>query len=327
VIDRAQRYPAIDYLKAAAIVAVTVTHAIGNFFNVNVSPLNKVASVSVAFHVPAFLFAAGFLSARSAAVTPRELGRRLQRLLGPYLVASVVTLVLGYWKADTLRRVVFRLVTGSAMGIYYFVPVLAACYVLLPAVSRMRTRSLFGLVVALLVYAHLTWLDPTWRLTTGFFWGVRDVLTQLHFGNFILGILAARWLAELSRIRTHRPYLAIAVCVVGIVTYVGKAALDFPHGWGPVGRMGYMLTVAGFFACLVPNRPAPAPIRFLSDATLTIYLYHLLVHPLLTPAMRATLGTPLRVVILSALGVALGSLIALGGRRLFGRQSRLLVGY
>jgi peptidoglycan/LPS O-acetylase OafA/YrhL len=66
-------------------------------------------------------------------------------------------------------------------------------------------------------------------------------------------------------------------------------------------------------------------VRFLSDATFTIYLYHWLaciaVKPYLPP-----LPLGLRMLLLASVALGFGTLVVLVGRRLFGRWSRLLIG-
>jgi surface polysaccharide O-acyltransferase-like enzyme len=88
----------------------------------------------------------------------------------------------------------------------------------------------------------------------------------------------------------------------------------------------YLLGLVGVIASLAPAGPAPAPVRFLSEATLTIYLYHLMVYPLVMPQARLLLDPPLRFVLMSALGLAFGTLVVVAGRRGLGRRSRLLLG-
>lgn len=320
------RFAPIDWLKAAAIVAVTVTHAIPDAFNPIASRWDQIAGALTAFHVPGFLFAAGFLACRHGPVAWRGVGRRLTRVLGPYLVASVIVLLLGYGKAPTLRRFVFHLVTGSVLGIYYFVPVMACCLLTLPVTSRLGTGRLVALIGTLVGYAHVAWRDPSWRLTDAFFWQIRDLLLQFHLGHFTLGVLAAR---HLSAWTAPGPRTPSALLLAGGIVVVGYAWLAYAGSvlvWEPLAHTAYLLGWIGIFVALARG-PAPAAVRFLSDATLTIYLYHYLVYPFVVPALRSAVGAPAQLALTSALGVAFGALVALTAHRVLGSRSRASFGW
>jgi peptidoglycan/LPS O-acetylase OafA/YrhL len=72
------------------------------------------------------------------------------------------------------------------------------------------------------------------------------------------------------------------------------------------------------------RRPVPRAVRALADATLTVYLYHIMVYV----GLRYLAGTPpaLRVPALVALGIAGGLALAFGGRALLGRRARWVTG-
>jgi peptidoglycan/LPS O-acetylase OafA/YrhL len=320
------RFPTIDYIKAAAIVAVTMTHAVPDLFDPGTSRFDRVAASLTCFHVPAFLLAAGLLATRAGPVGWHGVRDRLQRVLVPYLIATVVALLTGLWTPTTPRMFVFRVVTGSGLGIYYFVPVLACCIVLLPLLSRLRTAVLAMLTATLGIYAEIAWHQPAWRLTHEFFWQIRDVFLQFHLGHFLLGVLAARGMPALRGFQARWPGLILTVSAVGVAWFVWLAATESPWAWQPLVHTAYLLGLVGVIASLAPAGPALAPVRFLSEATLTIYLYHLMVYPLVMPQARLLLDPPLRFVLMSALGLAFGTLVVVAGRRGLGRRSRLLLG-
>ena len=322
----AGRYAAIDHLNAMAIVAVCVTHAMPSVFEPGTTAVDRLVTAMLSFHVPAFLFAAGFLATRRGPVGFGQVRARLQRVLVPYFLASLVALLLGLWATPTLRRLVFHLVTGSALGIYYFVPVLAFCLLTLPLVSRLPTLPLTALVLVLACYSVLAERDPDWRLTTALFWQIRDVLLQFHLGHFLMGVIAARQLPTLRGARERVAPLVAAVSILAIAAFAWTAASGSPWMWAQVGRAAYLLGIIGLTVTAVPRGVAPAPIRFLSDATLTIYLYHHMIYPFVLPELRTVLPPATAAIVTAMLGVALGSAVALAGRVLLGGASRSLVG-
>jgi peptidoglycan/LPS O-acetylase OafA/YrhL len=326
VSDENDRLASIDALKAAAAVAVTMMHAVPDPFAADGAVFDRLAFALTFFNVPIFLLTAGFLSERRRPVEWDVVRGRLQRLLVPYLVATAVTLLLGYWEPTSLRGTVKVILTGAGLGIYYFVPVLAGCFLLLPLLSRLPTGVLAALTTVLALYAQAARSRPTWLLTHEFFWKMRDPLLQFHLGYFLLGVLAARSLSELRRLQARRSGLVLAVSAAGVVAHATIAVVNFPALWQPLPRLLYVLCVIGVVASLAPAGRVSAPIRFLSEATLTIYLYHLLVYPLVMPWADARLASPLRVALVSAAGLGFGILVAAAGRRLLGRSSRLLVG-
>lgn len=320
------RYAAIDHLKAMAIVAVCVTHALPNVLVASTTPAERIATAMASFNVPAFLFAAGFLATRRGRVDTRSVGAQLKRVLVPYLLASLVAIVLLRWRVATLHQIWFWLATGSAIGIYYFVPVLVCCLVTLPVVSRLGVAPLAGVVTVLAAYAWLAWQDPAWRLLHGFFWSIRDVLTQFSLGFFLLGVLGARLLPRLRRLHARAAPLCLAVALLAIAGFAWFAAGQKLAMWAPLARAGYLLGVVGLIATMVPRGVAPGPVRFLSEATLTIYLYHHMLYPALLPPLRAALPPGIAVAVTAACGLALGGAVAWAGRRILGRHSRVLIG-
>jgi peptidoglycan/LPS O-acetylase OafA/YrhL len=181
-------------------------------------------------------------------------------------------------------------------------------------------------ITALAAYAWLAWQDPAWRLLQGFFWSIRDVLTQFYIGYFLLGVLGARLLPQLRRLRARAAPLCLVAALLAIAGFAWLAAGQKLAMWAPLTRAGYLLGVIALIATLVPRGVAPGPVRFLSEATLTIYLYHQMIYPTLLPQLRAALPPGLAVVVMAACGLALGVAIAWAGRRLLGARGRVLIG-
>lgn len=277
------------------------------------------------FHVPTFLLVSGILYATPGAIGWRTVGARLWRLLPPYLVATFVAGLTGVWRPTSARRLLFGVLTGSAVGTYYFIVVLAGCIAILPVLSRLRRRAALALLAVLAVYAEAAWMHPAWRVSDGFFWGIRDPLLQFHLGHFVLGLLVGRSLHEIARLHAHLAPVLRAGCGLGIASFVWLALTESAWTLHPLVHTAYMVSVVGAIASLAPARPAPRAVRFLSDATLTIYLYHTLLHPWLMPRVL-DLPPLFRIALMTSVGLAVGALVAIVGRRIFGTRSRLLAG-
>ncbi len=119
-----ERLPAVDLIKAAAIVAVVFQHSGVSFLDPHYGVWDRaLRSTWGAFHVPASLLVAGFLYARERPIGLPEIRRRLGRVLVPYLILSPIA----WWVTQPGHGLLFALATGSASGIYYFIFVLVGC--------------------------------------------------------------------------------------------------------------------------------------------------------------------------------------------------------
>ena len=320
------RLPPLDWVKTLAIAAVTVTHASPFLDDPRFTDVDRLATALASFQIPAFLLISGFFSDTGARSGVALVRRRLGRILPPYVVASLVAWACGFWTVDTLRHFVFGLVTGGAIGIYYYVPVLAFCTLLVPLWSRLSTGALTAITLVLFVYAEAAWLRPEWRLTASFYWGMRDPFGRFHLGHFLLGVIAARRLADLERLYARAPRLALGAAVALVVPFVVVARGGSWSAFQPLLHTPYMVGVVALVAALVPAGPAPAVVRWLSEATLAIYLYHWIPRSWVLPWAFAL--QPLwRIATVSAASLAGGALIALAARRVLGaRASRALIG-
>jgi hypothetical protein len=78
-------------------------------------------------------------------------------------------------------------------------------------------------------------------------------------------------------------------------------------------------------AALTCNRPAPGVIRWISGATLTLFLYHNLFQVMLRPHVLS-LPPAGRILLSAAVGFIGAATVALAGRRLFRGWSRVIIG-
>jgi surface polysaccharide O-acyltransferase-like enzyme len=312
------RVPVIDLVKAAAIVMVIWIHAFADPWNVAALPLQ---AILVSWAVPTFFFASGYLRQTTHPVDRATLTRWMQRLLVPYVIATVI--------AVAYRRLVlhqntlslaFNLVTGAAWPIYYFVPMLAGAYVLAAILSRFPRAALplFVLVAPVVPCG----LDPLPR-HLGLFFLFRSPF--MWWGYFLLGWLAAEHHAALAAVPAatrRRVGLAAAALFAAIAAICLLPGSWRGQVWLPVVTANYAFLVS-LFLLAYDARPHPL-VRWLSDASYPLYLYHFF----FTSAVRGDLVHlgGLAEPAAFAAGV-LGSLgIVVLGRRILGRWARVALG-
>lgn len=129
-----QRFHEIDLLKCVCILAVVYIHAISTSFGPS-NFLGYLASDLCRFAVPGLFFAAGFLFDKKENSTGQLVRKKLIRLLPPYLFCSLCIqflnlpgLIIELKNLDA-GQLIYNLVFGNTMGIYYFVFVLLYLFI------------------------------------------------------------------------------------------------------------------------------------------------------------------------------------------------------
>jgi len=270
--------PAIDWLKALAIIAVVAAHA-GPFGFTQAHPVDAIVRLRiVSFHVSVFLFVSGFLHSSATPLTAAETWRRLQRILGPYLVASLAITALHLMPHATWSALPWNLATGNAHGTYYYVLVWCGCVLSGLVWSRLRGG---GLLAALALVAVAT----EWRsrhAIVGVFWGIRDPLFQGWLFCYLAGWCAQRYDA-LDVVR-RIPRASVGVALVGSLPWLLR---DSAATAVTDRRILYAASVVLLVTALA--RHAPPLVRWLSRETLWVYLAHMAI---LAPLVRATTAWP-----------------------------------
>ena len=321
--DGARRadFAAIDAIKAAAIVAVLFHHAGPWVFESQLTVFDRILRIRwVDFHVPAFVFASGFLYRRDAPLPGREVLERLLRIVAPYLVASLLGTATGLLR--TRAPLWFDLATGSAHGIYYYVFVMAWLIPSIWPLSRMPQRAVEALLAALLLYLALASWRPTLLPLTSMFWGMRNPLTLAPC--FLAGWIARAHRPRLARIARRRRGLVWAAALLTIVGYVAirEPTRNVALAW--LARFAYTLAVIGVIALASSGRALPRAVRELGRATLTLYLHHILFYAAV--GYLAAWAAWQRIPALVALGLVGGLGVASLGRALLGRRARWITG-
>lgn len=321
----AARLPGLDWLKALAMLAVAINHGGPFLMGPDATGFDRfVRGGLVLFHVPSFLVVSGFLYSRQTPQSLHAVGRRLSRFGVPYLVGSGVAVALGFtfWRTplDLLQHFVF----GSAVGTYYYFFLLAVFVAAIWPLSRLPTAAVAALLAALCAYAVASSLFPAIAVRESMYAFMRN---PLHLGGYFLcGWLASAWREPLGRFeRRWRPALGLlaGVCVAA---WVAALAGALPPTLRPFLRAGYTLSVVWLVFVLVPPGPVPRLVRFISDSTLTLYLYHHMIELTLVPHVMP-LPPPLRTPLLAVAGLAGSAALLFAARAVLGRQrTRWLLG-
>ena len=327
-----ERLLAIDYVKALAIVAVTFTHAGIPPWDPNFTSYDRLLSgFWVQFHVPAFLLLSGFLYYRSTEIGFQAIRARLARVFIPYLIASSIVQIAGFSHARDVRDLLFQLATGSSLGIYYFIFLLVIFIPTLWFLSRMSRRAASIALACVLattlcyeIYIQLLVRGADLPKAGGLFWLMRNPFNY-SYTMFIGGWVAAAHLPQLQRaLEGHRTLLGV-LCLIGIGIWTAS------HVWrellvsGGILRFVYTLSVILGLILLTRNARELRWIRFLSDSTLLLYLYHHIFQIIAAPYVTA--WHPIaRIFTLVLVGLLGASAIRLLGRRLLGSRARTLLG-
>lgn len=331
--DRRAREVGVDVLKAAAILTVIWIHAVFAGYRPEAGLYLALRSLSH-FAVPAFFFAAGFLHFRDGPIPMSLFGRRLNRVVLPYLIASGIALVGWsiYAEVPTVADVAFWLATGRSLGIYYFVPPFVgavALGVLLSRWPRTGAPLFFALFILGMASAvgMIDFKSPDPR--DPFFWTIRNPLRW--WGYYVAGwLLAGQRHRVIALGKRGRRFIGVAA-EIGVLALLGIAFLTSRNrtpAWVVSEYVRIYLCIPGI-VLLAWDSPEYRPVRWLSEATYPIYLYHFFfILPYASLYLggggTAVFGTPsLDRFVLALGGVVL--FIALA-RRLLGRHARILIG-
>jgi fucose 4-O-acetylase-like acetyltransferase len=331
--DAPERIDAIDFVKALAIVAVAFTHVGLGPWSPRYSAWDFwLCAVWVNFQVPAFLLVSGFLYHRGGAIPAGIVRARLVRVLVPYLVACGVAYALGVAEAGSWGALLFQLATASTLGIYYFVFLLLLFIPTIWVLSRLSRRWLWalcaalwgwGLLVEIYAYVFLVGAEGETAPFQGLFWLMRSPL-NFTYAMFVTGWLVAAHGEALSRwVGARRPAVG-AACVAGVLGYLvlGRMAPWLSAG---VLRSLYTLAVVACVVLATRGWTAPGWVRFLSETSLGLYLYHQMFQVGLQPLV-AGWTAPLRIAAVALGGLSAAAALCLAGRRLLGGRARLLLG-
>jgi surface polysaccharide O-acyltransferase-like enzyme len=327
--DAGGRRVEVDALKAAGILTIVFIHSIRSPWDAGVSTLEVWLGHVTRFGVPAFLFASGYLYTTRRPVPAATTLARLRRILLPYLVASLAAQAWSRARGVPTETgsPALDLLLGASFGPFYYVFVITLLVLATPLLARLGTRIV---AVLALVFVAAQWcVDAATLWLLPLFWHLRSPL--LWWGYFLLGWLAGQHKARLEAWIAPRRGVLVAALLTAVLALAALSGLE-GHAPRLLVRTAAWLAVyaigALLFAATLGRARSGAILRGLSDATYTIYLFHLffvLEVKRLVPPPPGELA-PLAALLPWAAGIAGPLLLIAGARALLGRRSRDWIG-
>jgi peptidoglycan/LPS O-acetylase OafA/YrhL len=174
----------------------------------------------VIFSIPAFLFVSGYFIAvatgrRQSTISWKLVGARIKTLIIPYIIWSVVMLLLEFvqGRAFNPAEILLILFTGRATEAFYFVPLLIQLYILAPFLVLLAKKNwkLLLLVAFLIEFSirgmgylftlgidspgldQLAVLTNAWFFPARIFWFVMGIVVGFHLKSFREALNRFRW--------------------------------------------------------------------------------------------------------------------------------------
>lgn len=320
------RFTEADVLKVVSIVAVVLIHSTRSLWDPSQSTAEYWLKQTLRFAVPGFLAVSGFLYATHAPVPLALSLRRLRRVLFPYLVASICAEAFWAFRGEPrdLTTIGFNLVIANSFGQYYYVFVLIPLVLISPLLARIPLKILWlffvtGVVLQGLFEAQFIGnLHPLWRVRNPTMW----------WPYFVLG-----WLARLhyqglrSWVAGHRPVAAIVLCACLLACSWVPGIPEMADLVRVTSWLGIYFAIALIFV-LSCDRGVHGSVRWLSDATYSIYLLHLFFVIPGVAHIRAEFGAfePVTIASIWCIGLIGPVGIVLAARAVLGDRSRDIVG-
>lgn len=315
----------VDLVKAVGIAAVVWIHSMRHIIEAR-SAIEQILGDVTRFAVPGFLAASAYLYAGVRPVTAAVTRRRLARLLLPYVVASLAAQV--FWLGFDARpleakRILEELLLASSFGPFYYVLIATLFVLLVPVLARLGGAALSATVVAALAVQWWYWSQAVPPL----FWLVRNPLYWAGF--FLVGWwLGAHAPAVAGWLARRRPWVAVP-SAVGLAASL--ALKTRPPGLTTSNTLAWLsvwCALALLFALGVGRVGEHRVVRFLSDSTYAIYLFHLFFVLPVQRAWPAPPGAfdPLPLGAAWLAGMAGPLALVLAGRALLGARSRAILG-
>lgn len=322
-----QRFFEVDLLKAVAIVTVVLIHVLRAPWDPGITQLEVWLGSITRFAVPCFLFASGFLYATSSAVGLDKTLRRLRRIGIPYLIASAGAQLFRIARDEpsVTGAIWSDFLLAASFGPYYYVLQIFLLVLATPLFARLGPRTLVGWTAAM-VLVQLAF-DQGWLAPLSFQWYLRNPLVWCSY--FLLGWVARSHWARLSGAIEAVRWRLLAGSILFVTAL---AAIIGVGSTGPGERFAVWLLTYAMLPLLLVAASAPreaiASVRWLSDASYAIYLFHLFFVLTLVDALR---GAPGELSVLALAGPWAGGLLGSAllvwiARALLGERSRDVVG-
>jgi fucose 4-O-acetylase-like acetyltransferase len=278
---------AIDNLRGIAILMVIGIHSLQQPLD---TALARAVDAALRPAVPLFLFASGYLTARTRRV---PIGRRLKAVLIPYTIAFAAAYL--YMAAHNPAMDHRPWITLARYGlgyvfVYYYVPVYLGCTLVLWAIFQLCERtsqdrdSMLCIVLALTIVFGLVagaYLDPLlahFGMSSDLIEEVRLRDLPFWFAFMALGVLAGILKAERA-LAGMVPFLCVSAAIAcGISAAVRIFSIGDSAAYDSIALFAYAVPFCLLFLA--------APLRssllgFVGSGSYFIYLWHIMVIMLL----------------------------------------------
>jgi peptidoglycan/LPS O-acetylase OafA/YrhL len=274
-----QRFPEIDALKCACILAVVYIHSISTSFEPK-NPLGIFFADFTRFAVPGLFFAAGFLFDKKEGATGAIIKKKLLRLLPPYLFCSLcfqflnvpgLNVRLENLHASLLIR---NLIFCDTLGIYYYIFVLLYLFAFALVFRKMPDKwvlALWGLS-ALLLLAFV-------KGQIGFAMSSMFLIIRhpcFHLFGFLSGWVFSLYYKPVGSLLRQYPKQLICGGLFLIVAILGYTRMNGNFSSFPVLTQVFIYTwIAVLVTAGMKAAKLQGAVQFISNCSYGIYLLHL----------------------------------------------------
>lgn len=255
------------------------------------------------FAVPTFIFIAGFFIAYSVRgdekkVSWKVIKSRLIYLILPYLIWSIVIFIRDFIISGTLQtplKYLITLLTGGAVGVYYFIPLLCLLYLFSPflvSLAKVNYKLLlissvilqFSLVVynsfsyfkyLNLVNGDIPFLNQLWVYNPS--WS-----PVWHVFYFVLGIGVKLYLPTFTKyLNRYKLFICIAVPLAAILNIAESDVLlqvTLNHWGAYLGYLSYHIyaTAVILFFISLETIPNSKTLSYINGKSYGIFLTHVI---------------------------------------------------
>lgn len=261
----------VDRVKAFAAVCVVAIHCQTPFGIGRTDVMGRALPVLTEWAVPAFFFVGGYVRARTTPYPHGTTTRWLRRLLPVYLLASALAVTTRYFVLENLlplREIPAILLTGSAWGIYYFVPLFLGVLIFSHVTARWPWSAPWVCAISVALLVLTRWnpeLDPFWR-AAGFHGLGRSPM--FWWGYFFVGWVVRRY-GSGSEHRARIAALSAFIAVLSIATILSDPA-PLVRAFA---RVGASITIP-MALLFMSNYRLGSVMTPLSEHSYEVYLFH-----------------------------------------------------
>ncbi|MBN1392539.1 MAG: acyltransferase [Sedimentisphaerales bacterium] len=283
-----------DAFRGIAIIAVIAIHSIDSLF-----PWQSPATVwqdlflvatyrqFLNFAVPSFIFISGYWASKKSIISPESyktfLRRRLSRVLVPYLFWSVILLGFEAFKTHNVdaQQIAFKLLTGRAISVYFFIIVITQLYLLTPLLQCINRNS-YGLMLILvfnivsLLFAYLS------RLYLNFWIPVSSAF-YVWIIFYEAGLLIGKNSNRVFTQKKIRPFILPAILVTLLISGLETTIILLKYGYvyfaiSPTKYSSFLYSacvIIGFLFVKERIKYWPKSLVLIGNCSFGIYLIHM----------------------------------------------------